>query len=612
MTSTFRHVTLLVMTLLMGGLFTNESLLGQSSTNQMPQDYWVDQGNSVPISHETAYNYTLPPVADQANHIYWAKSSWTNRTGLVSDGSQQSMYTYESQIVLMDDSLNVTKQFGSFWNARGMTCDVSNHLYVLDSDGRVYIYDSNQNLVTTFLTGCQNGPRIPVATVYSWGTNWSIGSITNASGYNSSSVSWNNSSSSAISINAKSELFVCDFASASVKVFSTNGTLLRSWGGVGIGMANFATAPWGVQMNPDQTVSVIDNTSSANGTWQTGSYIIKNFDTQGHYLGQSPLGALGNDWSGYNSMPLAITPDGLRSTPRLLGLNKDYTSMSDGYSYQWVMQGNYLPNGDLVLLETIYQYNTKTAATSYSNSFKYLYRNYYGKDVALSNIPPPLPVLYGTSQRAGTTSLDIDYSVLAATNTPVKVGMLAFVNGGSDLNSVIIPKTFVGGTEANLGANIPPNTTKRVTWDMGKDWSTNVGTVQIEILANDGRPLQPQMWTNNPVSIPAKLTGTVTDAWSMWLWLLATRDSRVTLVNGTVQGNAGTYYGQTLYGITGTNNNNWGQTNTGYYTNIVYDYGGGYSYTNQQWVSTNYIYGTTTNGGKFLQEIVDSQVPVVR
>jgi hypothetical protein len=592
------------MTLLMGGLFTNESLLGQSSTNQMPQDYWVDQGTSVPVSESTYGSYTLPPVADQANHIYWAQQTdGTNRTGLVSDGSQQTMWNYPSQIVLMDDSLNVTKQFGSFWNAQGMTCDASNHLYVLDSDGRIYVYDSNQNLVTNFPTGCQNGSSIPVARIETWGTYWNTTSITNASGFTSGL----NRGASKMSINAKSELFICDFASASVKVFSTKGTLLRSWGGVGIGMANFATAPWGVQVNPDQTVSVIDNTSPANGSWQQGAFIIKNFDTQGNYLNQSVIGAI-EEWSNGNLMPLAITPDGLRSTPLSLGLNRSYTQTSDGYYYQWVMQGNYLPNGDLVLLQRRYQYNTKTSAASYSNSFKYLYRNYYGKDVALSNVTPPLPVLYGTSQRAGTTSLDIDYSVLAATNTPVKVGMLAFVNGGTNLNSVIIPKTFVGGTGANLGANITPNTTKRVTWDMGKDWSTNVGTIKIEILANDGRPLQPQMWTNNPASIPAKLTGTVTDAWSMWLWLLATRDSRVTLVNGTVQGNAGNYYGQTLYGITATNQNFIG------YTNQIYTNSDGSTWTNTYVpiYSTNYTYGDTTNGQKFLQEIVDSQVPVVR
>lgn len=204
-------------------------------------------------------------------------------------------------------------------------------------------------------------------------------------------------------------------------------------------------------------------------------------------------------------------------------------------------------------------------------------------------MPPPLPVLQGTSQRAGTTSLDIDFSVIAATNTPVKVGMLAFVNGGTNLNSLIIPKTFVGGTGTNLGANITPNRTNRVTWDMGKDWSTNVGSVRIEILANDGRPLQPQMWTNNPANLPTKLTGTVTDAWSMWLWLLATQDPRVKLVNGTVKGTTGSYTGQTLYGITATN---WNYTVTP--------------------PTLSYTYNNTTNGLKFLQEIVDSQVPVVR
>jgi hypothetical protein len=442
----------------------------------------------------------------------------------------------------MDASLNIKSTFGSFWNAQGMACDQTNHLYVLDSDGRVYIYDSNLNLVTNFPTGCQNGSYIPVPQVSSWGTNWYTEGITNSSGY-SSGCGFN---ASKISVNAKSELLICDFASASVKVFSTNGSFLRSWGGLGIGMTNFTTAPWGVQVNADQTVSVIDNTSPANGTWQDEANIIKNFDALGNYLGQSPLGALDNSWSYYNSMPLAITPDGLRSTPRDLGLALDYTPTSYGDFLQWVVQGNYLPNGDLVLLQVQYQMNVSTSSPSYVYTFKYLFRNYYAKDLALSRVPPPLPVIQGKSQRAGTTYLDIDYSVIASTNTPVQVGMLAFINGQTNLNSLIIPSTFVENTQTNLGTNITPNATHRVTWNVAQDWSTNTGSLQVEFLANDGRPLQPQMWTYSPTNLPSQLTGTVTDAWSMWLWLLATHDPAVSLRNGTIVGVGGNYDGQVL------------------------------------------------------------------
>ena len=588
--------------------------MGNMTNNQMPQDYWVDQGISVTLSETVASTYSLPPVADQMNRIYWATrgGNWTIRTALVTNGEQQTLGAYQSQIVLMDSELNTIKTFGSFWDAQGMACDASNNLYVLDSDGRVFVYDSNQNLVTNFLTGCQNGRYIPIQKSSGSYSYWTSDSITNYSGYSSymdgSSTTWNGNIASKISINTKSELFICDFGSALVKVFSTNGTLKRSWGGVGIGMTNFATAPWGVQVNPDQTVSVIDNTSTANGTWQNGANIIKNFDANGNYLGQSSLGRLGNGWSDGNNMPLAITPDGLRKSPLELGLNKNYTTTADGYYYQWIKQGCYLPNGDLIILRAIYNHNNISSSYSYLYSINYLFRNYYGKDLPLSNMPPPLPIVLGQSQRAGTTYLDIDYKLIAATNTPVKVGMLAFVNGQTNLDSVIIPKTFVNGTGANLGANISPNTTKRVTWDMGRDWSTNVGTVQIEILANDGRPLQPQMWTNNPSNLPSKLTGTVTDSWSMWLWLLSTQDTRVKLVNGTVQGNSGNYYGRTLYGITGTNQNTIG------YTNQIYTNSDGSTWTNNYVpiYSTNYIYDSTTNGQQFLQDIVDSQVPLIR
>lgn len=570
---------------------------GVLSAQQMPQDYWVDQGVRVIVSQSDANNYCLPPVGDQANHIYWAISSGgSSRSGLDTNGNQQTIYCYPSQIVLMDSGLNNKKTFGSFWNAQGMTCDKSNNLYVLDSDGRVYVYDHNQNLKTNFLTSCQNGSYIPIKNITTnkygdtYYTNWYCSPIINASGYSS----YNNySSAPKISINLNNELFVCDFASASVKVFSTNGTYLRSWGGVGVGLTNFATAPWGVQVNPDQTLSVIDNTSPVNGPWQNGANIIKNFDSNGNYLGQSPLGALGNSWYSYNAMPLAISPDGLRKDPLSLGFNLDYTPIANGYYIQWVMQGGYLPSGDLILLQGNYIYNYLTSSSIRQYSLKYLYRNYYGKDLAVNRIPPPLPVIQGKSQRPGTTYLDVDYSVLASTNIPVRVAMLAFINGQTNLDSLIIPTTFVENTQTNLGTNIAPNTTHRVSWNVAQDWSTNTGSLQIEFLANDGRPLQPQMWTYSPTNLPTQLTGTVTDPWSMFLWLLATKDPSVSLQNGTIVGVGGNYNGQVLYGNLTTTNY--------YYTNNPQF---GYWTSGPSWQ-------TTTNGLQFLQDRVNAQVPLV-
>lgn len=567
---------------MLAGLFGSSFLSAQTTNTQMPQDYWGDGGVSVPISSGDAVSYSLPTGANPFNSIYWAKSG--------------------SQIVLMDTNLQIQKTFGSFWNVQGMTCDKTNNLYVLDSDGRVFVYDSNQNLITNFLTGCKNGSGIPyiasimtnISSTYTNGayveytnyfTNWGTKTITNISGSSSggSDIVSLTFPISKISINTKSELFICDFGSASVKVFSTNGTLLRSWGGFGIGLTNFATAPWGVQVNPDQTVSVIDNTSVPKNSWQSSANIIKNFDIYGNYLGQSSVGYI-SMWGWGNSMPLSISPDGLRESPSSLGINKSpIPAVMGGYDLA-VWAGNYLPNGDLIILQQKY------SSTGSQYQFKILTRNYYGKDLALNLVTPPLPVVKGQSQRPGTSYLDIDYSVIAATNTPVQVGMLAFINGQTNLSSLIIPSTFLENTQTNLGTNLSPNTTRHLTWNVAQDWSTNTGSLQVEFLVNDGRPLQPQMWTYSPTNIPSKLTGTVTDPWSMWLWLLATKDPAVSLQNGTIVGVGGKYDGQSLYAITATNV---GMTNTPPY------------------LYTNYTYGTTTNGQQFLLDRVNAKVPLV-
>jgi hypothetical protein len=201
-------------------------------------------------------------------------------------------------------------------------------------------------------------------------------------------------------------------------------------------------------------------------------------------------------------------------------------------------------------------------------------RSYYGFMLPPSlPLIPPDPQVINVYQRRGTTYVDLDYIVNSSTNSPLlSVGLLGFVNGQQDLNHLIIPTTFVDNTQTNIGTNIAPNTTNHLTWNAAADWSTNIGSINFEILANDGRPLQPQSWTYSPTNLPAKLTGTVIDPWSMWLWLLAIHDPSLSLQNGTIVGVVGSYKGQIL-----VNNGT----------------------------------STTSAGQQFLQDLVNAQVPLV-
>ena len=107
----------------------------------------------------------------------------------------------------------------------------------------------------------------------------------------------------------------------------------------------------------------------------------------------------------------------------------------------------------------------------------------------VTNVAPTV-VVSNAAQRAGTTFMDIDYRVNDPDDATVQTAALGFVNGGTSLGSVLKLNTLVEGTAANIGSNTPANTLKRLTWNVGADWSTNFGNVQIEVLAKDGRGLQ--------------------------------------------------------------------------------------------------------------------------
>ena len=211
----------------------------------------------------------------------------------------------------------------------------------------------------------------------------------------------------------------------------------------------------------------------------------------------------------------------------------------DNFSFASCNYCCFMPNGnDIIRLYTPYR-----SGVGYVNIFR---RIYYNSNVPLNPVTLPSPALLSANQRVGTTYVDIDYQISAPSNSMVGAGVLAFVNGQQDLYHLIIPTTFAENTQTNVGSNVPVNTINHLTWNAAADWSTNTGSIKVQILANDGRPLQPQMLTYSPTNPPASFNGTVTDPYSVWLWLLAMHDPAVKLVNGQIVGVGGDYDGQVL------------------------------------------------------------------
>jgi DNA-binding beta-propeller fold protein YncE len=149
-----------------------------------------------------------------------------------------------------------------------------------------------------------------------------------------------------------------------------------------------------------------------------------------------------------------------------------------------------------------------------------------------------LPIILSQKRRPGTALVDVDYTVKDADNATVQTAALAFKNGGNSLSDVIPITSFADGTGNKLGANIATGQTHRFTWDVARDWSTDFGEVQLEILAKDGRGLL----NLDFIQIPAEGNQTALkisrspltdkDFLSVWYWLIATGNADIKFEDG--------------------------------------------------------------------------------
>ena len=155
----------------------------------------------------------------------------------------------------------------------------------------------------------------------------------------------------------------------------------------------------------------------------------------------------------------------------------------------------------------------------------------------------PLPKILSQSRRNGTTLVDIDYVITDPDSATVQTAILAFRDGGSSLKNVIPVQSFAEDTNLNLGLNITTGEKYRLTWDVSKDWNTDFGTVQFEILAKDNRNLLDLDFILTPASntdAPVKIVKTPvqnSELFSAFLWLFAVRDPEIKLQDAQILSN---------------------------------------------------------------------------
>jgi len=460
---------------------------GALTAQTMPQDNWRSNQHQFSAPDPTV---TLSSIAIGTGGVY---------VGFIGPASNSIGQFQENGVFI--------RQFGTFGGIRGIACDSTGNVYVLDAgDSTVKVFD-------------QDGS--PLRQWGSFGTNDGQFSLTVAN------------ATTAITVGTNDQIYVCDPGNSRVQVFDKLGNLLRKWGTLGSSPVNIAACPDGRIYVNNPTPTFFDSS----GNWIRTLQPLFDADRNGY--GFSPISCL-------CTFPDGLVLAGYRDNNFLWLIRLDASDNQVGPSfYQTYVNSPSLPQsaaidrrGDLY--------------ANFGNVVQITEREY--SSVQNPPTPPaiPLPMVLNVSQRPNTAWLDVDFRITDADSTNVAATALAFVNGGNTLSAAVPMSTFMENTATNLGANTPANTNLHITWNMGADWSIDYAQVQVEVLANDGRGLMGFHW----ITVPTDGTNAAFQAssaavpeselLSVWYWLIATHNPGILFTNGTVMGLGGAFDGQLL------------------------------------------------------------------
>jgi len=380
-----------------------------------------------------------------------------------------------------------------------------------------------------------------------------------------------------MAIGPNNRLYVVDHSGHRVQYFDLDGKFLGKFGGEGTTNGKFKF-PWGIAVGKDNKVYVADRDNHRIQVFDASGNYLSKFGTQGSFDGQfqSPyglailpsgqvavadngngriqiFGGAGNYLGKFNFM------DGVVS--RYSANPARLTSSSDGLLYVsgsfrgYIENWNNYTSGDVMCVHDLLGGRLKSWAAAWCpmaetksgdliaahgdrvvRVWKRTFRTVHPEPANAL----PLPTIVSQKRRPGTSLVDVEYTVKDADNATVQTAALAFKNGGNSLSDVIPITSFAEGTANKLGANIATGQTHRFTWDVARDWSTDFGEVQLEILAKDGRGLlnldfiQIPAGGDQPALKISRSPLNDNDFLSVWYWLIATGDSGIDLKNGEV------------------------------------------------------------------------------
>jgi tripartite motif-containing protein 71 len=313
-----------------------------------------------------------------------------------------------------------------------------------------------------------------------------------------------------VAVGSTGKIYVCDSENHRVQVFDSTGKFLFKFGSNGNFYGQFNN-PSGIAISQNGLVAVAD----------AGNSRIQFFDLDGKFV------RLINQTWGMNRVLFTTDGNLFASGDSTNAIN--VFSPSGDFVKGWQAPTSSLgelPSGDLI--------------AAHKDRVIRLWKRTYRVAIPEPGNALPLPSVISQARRPGTSLVDVEYTVKDADNVTVQTAALAFKNGGNSLNDVIPITSFAEGTGAKLGANIPTGQTHRFTWDVTKDWSTDFGEVQLEILAKDGRGLfnldflQIPATQGNAVLKISRSPLTDEDFLSVWYWLVATGDPGIQFGNGVI------------------------------------------------------------------------------
>jgi len=423
------------------------------------------------------------------------------------------------------------RSFGSYGNrefqdTHGVAVDATGNIYISSyQDGEIRKFDKSYNFVKRF------------------------GSIGTGNGQFASGPL-------ELAIGSNNRLYAVDHEGARIEIFDLDGNYVSKFGLSGAGDGQF-NHPWGIAVSTNR-VYVVDR----------DNHRVQIFDLSGNFIKKvGGYGSFGGQFS--SPMSVALLPNGNlvvgdRNNGRLQILDSDgnylkkmdwnperVTSSSDGLIYaSWNYNGlGFMDANDLTILRQggfSGQYgpmaelkNGDMISAGYDRVVR-VWRRTFRTETPATNNAIPLPVVVSSAQRSGQKLLDLDYRVKDDDNATVTTAVVAFNAGQNSLDDLILVKNFAESTGVNVGTNIPTGVTKRLTWDIAKDWGSDFGQLQMEILAKDSRDLlnldfiQMPAVSGDPLLKISRTPLNDSDFLSVWYWLLANSDPGIKLTYGKV------------------------------------------------------------------------------